>query len=133
MRRKISAVVDGGPEWRVSRAQTLKRGPPSVPLEIVVTFKVSLVGLSQSTSCKVLCVRGVISTAGKDPTFERFTLELLDLFTRLLTRYNLYPENRLVQRGLSGSERLTGARDDEEDDVTSRPTCGQELRLDQGR
>ena len=49
-------------------------------------------GLRQSTSSTLMCVRGVFSTAVKDPTFGRFTLELVDLFTRLLTRYK---ENRL--------------------------------------
>ena len=54
---------------------------------MVVTLELSLVRLRQSTSCKVMCVRGVFSTAVKDPTFGRFTLELVDLFTWLLTRY----------------------------------------------
>jgi hypothetical protein len=87
------------------------------------TSRLSLVGLRQSTSCKVLCVRGLFSSAVKNATFGRFTFKLVDLVTRLLTRYK---ENRLGQRLCHGASLVQidslEHSDDEEDNATSHLT-----------
>ena len=64
----------------------------------------------QSTSCKVLCAREAVLYSCEGCNLWKIYLKLVDLVTRLVTRYK---ENRLgksvLSGSISGSERLTGA------------------------